>query len=33
VDNKAVRAGKPEIVTENARKYLEIVRSYRAGRG
>ena len=29
VDNKAVRAGKPEIVTENARKYLEIVANHR----
>jgi 2-dehydro-3-deoxyphosphogluconate aldolase/(4S)-4-hydroxy-2-oxoglutarate aldolase len=25
VDNKAIRAGKPEVITENARKYLEIV--------
>ena len=25
VDNKAVRGGKPEVITENARKYLQIV--------
>jgi len=30
VDNKAIRAGKPEIITENARKYLEIVQRVRA---
>jgi 2-dehydro-3-deoxyphosphogluconate aldolase/(4S)-4-hydroxy-2-oxoglutarate aldolase len=29
VDNKAVRAGKPEVITENARKYLEIVAMHR----
>jgi 2-dehydro-3-deoxyphosphogluconate aldolase/(4S)-4-hydroxy-2-oxoglutarate aldolase len=29
VDNKAIRAGKPEVITENARKYLEIVAAYR----
>ena len=28
VDNKAIKAGKPEIVTENARKYLEIVHAH-----
>jgi 2-dehydro-3-deoxyphosphogluconate aldolase/(4S)-4-hydroxy-2-oxoglutarate aldolase len=28
VDNKAVRAGKPEVITENARKYLEIVAAH-----
>jgi len=30
VDNKAIRAGKPETITENARKYLEIVARHRA---
>jgi 2-dehydro-3-deoxyphosphogluconate aldolase/(4S)-4-hydroxy-2-oxoglutarate aldolase len=25
VDNKAIRAGKPEVITDNARKYLDIV--------
>jgi 2-dehydro-3-deoxyphosphogluconate aldolase/(4S)-4-hydroxy-2-oxoglutarate aldolase len=29
VDNKAIRAGKPEVITENARKYLEIVSAHR----
>jgi 2-dehydro-3-deoxyphosphogluconate aldolase/(4S)-4-hydroxy-2-oxoglutarate aldolase len=29
VDNKAIRAGKPEVITENARKYLEIVAAHR----
>jgi 2-dehydro-3-deoxyphosphogluconate aldolase / (4S)-4-hydroxy-2-oxoglutarate aldolase len=29
VDNKAIRASKPEVITENARKYLEIVRRVR----
>jgi 2-dehydro-3-deoxyphosphogluconate aldolase/(4S)-4-hydroxy-2-oxoglutarate aldolase len=29
VDAKAMAAGKPEIVTETARKYLEIVRNFR----
>ena len=29
VDNKAIRAGKPETITENARKYLEIVAEHR----
>lgn len=28
VDNKAIRAGKPETITENARKYLEIVTEF-----
>ena len=28
VDNKAIKAGKPETITENARKYLEIVRAH-----
>jgi 2-dehydro-3-deoxyphosphogluconate aldolase/(4S)-4-hydroxy-2-oxoglutarate aldolase len=28
VDNKAIRAGKPEVITENARKYLEIVSAH-----
>ena len=28
VDNKAIRAGKPEVITENARKYLQIVGDY-----
>ncbi len=31
VDNKAIRDGRPEIVTENAKKYLEIVRKTRGG--
>jgi 2-dehydro-3-deoxyphosphogluconate aldolase/(4S)-4-hydroxy-2-oxoglutarate aldolase len=30
VDNKAIRAGKPEVITENARKYLEIVGAHHA---
>jgi 2-dehydro-3-deoxyphosphogluconate aldolase/(4S)-4-hydroxy-2-oxoglutarate aldolase len=30
VDPKAIAAGKPEIITENARKYLAIVREFRA---
>jgi len=30
VDNKAIRAGKPEVITENARKYLEIVSAHHA---
>ncbi|CAN5674810.1 bifunctional 4-hydroxy-2-oxoglutarate aldolase/2-dehydro-3-deoxy-phosphogluconate aldolase [soil metagenome] len=30
VDAKAMAAGKPEIVTETARKYLQIVRDFRA---
>ncbi|MCU1323854.1 MAG: 2-dehydro-3-deoxyphosphogluconate aldolase / (4S)-4-hydroxy-2-oxoglutarate aldolase [Acidobacteriaceae bacterium] len=30
VDAKAMAAGKPEIVTETARKYLQIVREFRA---
>jgi len=29
VDAKAIAAGKPEIVTESARKYLEVVRKFR----
>jgi 2-dehydro-3-deoxyphosphogluconate aldolase/(4S)-4-hydroxy-2-oxoglutarate aldolase len=29
VDNKAIRAGKPETITDNARKYLEIVNQHR----
>jgi 2-dehydro-3-deoxyphosphogluconate aldolase/(4S)-4-hydroxy-2-oxoglutarate aldolase len=29
VDVKAIAAGKPEVVTESARKYLEIVREFR----
>jgi 2-dehydro-3-deoxyphosphogluconate aldolase/(4S)-4-hydroxy-2-oxoglutarate aldolase len=28
VDNKAIRSGKPETITENARKYLEIVTEF-----
>jgi 2-dehydro-3-deoxyphosphogluconate aldolase/(4S)-4-hydroxy-2-oxoglutarate aldolase len=28
VDNKAIRAGKPEVITENARQYLEIVSAH-----
>ena len=28
VDNKAIRAGNPEVITENARKYLEIVATH-----
>jgi 2-dehydro-3-deoxyphosphogluconate aldolase / (4S)-4-hydroxy-2-oxoglutarate aldolase len=28
VDNKAIRAGKPEVITENAQKYLEIVAAH-----
>ena len=28
VDHKAIRAGKPEVITENARKYLEIVAAH-----
>jgi 2-dehydro-3-deoxyphosphogluconate aldolase/(4S)-4-hydroxy-2-oxoglutarate aldolase len=28
VDNKAIRAGKPEVIAENARKYLEIVAAH-----
>jgi 2-dehydro-3-deoxyphosphogluconate aldolase/(4S)-4-hydroxy-2-oxoglutarate aldolase len=28
VDNKAIRAGKPETITENARKYIEIVNTF-----
>ena len=30
VDTKAMAAGKPEVVTESARKYLAIVKEYRA---
>lgn len=30
VDTKAIAAGKPERITESARKYLEIVREFRA---
>src|SRR5271167_1534961 len=30
VDNKEIRAGKPEVITENARKYLEIVAAHHA---
>jgi 2-dehydro-3-deoxyphosphogluconate aldolase / (4S)-4-hydroxy-2-oxoglutarate aldolase len=30
VDNKAARAGKPEVITGNAKKYLEIVANHRA---
>ena len=30
VDNKAIRTGKPEVITENARKYLEIVGAHHA---
>ena len=33
VDNKAVRAGKPEVITENARKYLEIVAAHHKKNG
>jgi 2-dehydro-3-deoxyphosphogluconate aldolase/(4S)-4-hydroxy-2-oxoglutarate aldolase len=29
VDARAIAAGKPEVVTESARKYLEIVREFR----
>jgi 2-dehydro-3-deoxyphosphogluconate aldolase/(4S)-4-hydroxy-2-oxoglutarate aldolase len=29
VDNKAIRAGKPESITENARKYLAIIAGHR----
>ena len=29
VDAGAIRAGKPEVVTENARKYIEIVKRQR----
>ena len=32
VDNQAIRDGKPEIVTESARKYLELVRKTRNAR-
>jgi 2-dehydro-3-deoxyphosphogluconate aldolase/(4S)-4-hydroxy-2-oxoglutarate aldolase len=32
VDAKAMAAGKPEVVTETARKYLAIVKEYRAGK-
>jgi len=28
VDNNAIRAGRPEVITENARKYLEIVAAH-----
>lgn len=31
IDAKAIEAGKPEIITENARKYLAIVQQARAG--
>ena len=31
VDAKATAAGKPEVVTETAKKYLEIVKAHRAG--
>ncbi len=31
VDAKAMAAGRPEVVTETARKYLEIVRQFRTG--
>ena len=31
VDAKAMAAGRPEVVTETARKYLEIVKGFRAG--
>ena len=31
VDAKAMAAGQPEVVTETARKYLEIVRQFRTG--
>ncbi len=31
VDNKAIRAGKAEVITDNARKYLEIVSGHRDG--
>jgi len=31
VDAKAMAAGKPEVVTETAKKYLEIVKAHRAG--
>lgn len=30
VDPKAIAKGTPEAITENARKYLEIVRSFRS---
>jgi 2-dehydro-3-deoxyphosphogluconate aldolase/(4S)-4-hydroxy-2-oxoglutarate aldolase len=30
VDNNAIRAGKPEVITENASKYLEIVSAHHA---
>jgi len=30
VDQKAIKAGKPESITENARKYLEIVKAHHA---
>jgi 2-dehydro-3-deoxyphosphogluconate aldolase/(4S)-4-hydroxy-2-oxoglutarate aldolase len=29
VDAKAIREGKPEMITSNARKYLEIVSEFR----
>ena len=32
VNTKAMAEGKPEIVTESAKKYLEIVREFRAGK-
>ncbi len=32
VDAKAMAAGKPEVVTETARKYLAIVKEFRAGK-
>jgi 2-dehydro-3-deoxyphosphogluconate aldolase / (4S)-4-hydroxy-2-oxoglutarate aldolase len=32
VDPKAIREGKPEQITENAAKYLAIVREFRAGK-
>jgi 2-dehydro-3-deoxyphosphogluconate aldolase / (4S)-4-hydroxy-2-oxoglutarate aldolase len=32
VDPKAIAAGRPETITDNARKYLMIVRSFRASR-
>jgi 2-dehydro-3-deoxyphosphogluconate aldolase/(4S)-4-hydroxy-2-oxoglutarate aldolase len=32
VDAKAMAAGKPEVVTETARKYMQIVREFRGAR-
>jgi hypothetical protein len=32
VDPKAIAKGTPETITENAKKYVEIVRNFRASR-